>query len=136
MIKNIIFDIGDVLVKSDWKNFFKNKGFDVQTAERLAKASFFSPVWKELDRGTLSFDEIVDGFVKNDPDVEKQLRAAFSDLRGFIREFPYSHDWIFWLKEKGLGVYCLSNISLRLHQDTLAEICCLRQDMYRLCGRT
>lgn len=122
MIKNIIFDIGDVLVKSDWKNFFKNKGFDVQTAERLAKASFFSPVWKELDRGTLSFDEIVDGFVKNDPDVEKQLRAAFSDLRGFIREFPYSHDWIFWLKEKGLGVYCLSNISDRICTDCADEL--------------
>lgn len=64
MIKNIILDIGDVLVKSNYHEFFIGKGCDKKTAQRLEKATFFTPAWKELDRGVWVFERIVDEFVK------------------------------------------------------------------------
>ncbi|MGN0639209.1 MAG: hypothetical protein ACI4J0_12630 [Huintestinicola sp.] len=40
MIKNIILDIGDVLAKSNYHEFFLNKGYDEETVQRLEKATF------------------------------------------------------------------------------------------------
>lgn len=117
MIKNIILDIGDVLVRSNYHEFFIQKGYDEETAVQLERATFFTPVWKELDRGVLSFDEILDGFVRNAPWLEAPLRSAFDDMNGFIRVYPYAEDWLRSLKESGLRVFCLSNISDKICRD-------------------
>ncbi len=122
MIKNIILDIGDVLVKSNYHEFFLNKGFDEKTISRLENATFFSPVWKELDRGVWDFSQITDGFVKNDPELEEQLRTVFNDMSGFIKVFPYAVDWVRSLKESGLKVFCLSNISAKICDDCAEEL--------------
>lgn len=126
MIKNIILDIGDVLVKTNCFDFLKNKGFDKQAAARIARATYFSPVWKELDRGEWSFDEIVDGFVENDPEIEETLRHAFDDMKDFILAYPYAADWISELRKNGLRVYCLSNISDKICRDCAKELAFLK----------
>lgn len=122
MIKNIILDIGDVLAKSNYHEFFVNKGYDEETVMRLEKATFFSPIWKELDRGEWDFSQITDAFVKNDPELESQLRTVFNDMCGFIKIFPYAVDWVQSLKESGLKVFCLSNISGKICDDCAEEL--------------
>ena len=122
MIKNIILDIGDVLVKTNYNDFLKNKGYDEQTVARIARATYLSPVWKELDRGEWSFGEIVDGFVKNNPEIEKTLRHVFDDMKDFILAYPYAAHWVCGLREKGLKVYCLSNISDKICRDCAKEL--------------
>lgn len=44
MIKNIIFDIGNVLADFRWKEFLQNKGFDEKMVARIANASVLSPM--------------------------------------------------------------------------------------------
>lgn len=122
MIKNIILDIGDVLVKSNYRSFFIGKGYDEPTAERLEKATFFTPIWKELDRGEWEFSQIIDGFVKNAPELEQPLRSVFNDMSSFIKAFPYALDWINIMKESGLKVFCLSNISGKICEDCAGEL--------------
>ena len=121
MIKNIILDIGDVLVRSNYHEFFKSKGYDEETACRLEKATFFTPVWKELDRGVWSFAEIIEGFVKNAPELEAELRSVFCDMDSFIVIYPYAVEWIKEMKRSGLNVYCLSNISDKICRDCEKE---------------
>ncbi|MGN0425806.1 MAG: HAD family hydrolase [Acetatifactor sp.] len=127
MIKNIILDIGDVLVKSNYHDFFLSKGYDEATAKQLEKATFFTPAWKELDRGVWSFEEVVDAFVKNAPQLETQLRSVFENMNGFIKVFPYVDEWILNMKISDLKVYCLSNISEKLCQDCQNDIAFLEQ---------
>lgn len=122
MIKNIIFDIGDVLVKSNYHEFFLGKGYDEKTVAQLEKATFFSPAWKELDRGVWDFDEIIDAFVKNAPQLEKPLKTVFDDMNGFVKIYPYTIDWIRDLKSKGLKIYCLSNISDKICHDCAKDM--------------
>lgn len=111
MIKNIILDIGDVLVRSDYHRFFLNKGYDEAMAKRLEAATFFSPAWKELDRGVWSFEEIMNAFVSNDPEIECDIRSAFENASGFVTAFPYAESWIKELQAEEMKVYCLSNLS-------------------------
>ena len=111
MIRNVILDIGDVLVHSDFERFFKRQGYDDAMVHRLSKATFLSPAWRELDRGVWSMDEIMDAFIRNDPGIENALRSAFRNTEGFVRKYPYAESWIRSLKASGFKVYCLSNLS-------------------------
>lgn len=122
MIKNIILDIGDVLVASNYRAFFLDKGYDEETAERLEKATFFSTAWGELDRGVWNFEEITEAFVENAPELEAPLRSVFHDMNGFIRVYPYAEEWITDLKERGFRVYILSNISDKICHDCAKDL--------------
>lgn len=122
MIKNIILDIGDVLVKSDYSRFFAGKGCDEETIKRLEAATFFSPVWKELDRGEWDFSRIIEGFIENDHGLEEKFRTIFNDMSGFITAFLYAKEWISELKKSGLKVYRLSNISDKICRDCAKEL--------------
>ena len=111
MIRNIVFDIGNVLVDFDPKSFLIRKGFDETMAERILKASVKTPVWKEIDRGVWTQDELIEGFVRNDPEIESQIRRAFADYKDIVLPTDYAIPWIKELKAKGYGVYYLSNCS-------------------------
>ena len=39
MIRNIIFDIGNVLTDYRWEGFLVDKGFDAEMIQKIAKAS-------------------------------------------------------------------------------------------------
>ena len=122
MIRNVILDIGDVLVHSDFACFFKKQGYDDAMVHRLSKATFLSPVWRELDRGVWSMDEIMDTFVRNDPEIEDALRSVFRNTEGFVRKYPYAEAWIRSLKASGLMVYCLSNLSGLIYDGCVSEL--------------
>ena len=51
MIRNVIFDIGNVLTDFRWKGFLEDKGFDEEMVARIARASVLTPFWNEADRG-------------------------------------------------------------------------------------
>ena len=122
MIRNVILDIGDVLVHSDFACFFKKQGYDDAMVHRLSKATFLSPAWRELDRGIWSMDEIMDTFVRNDPEIEDALRSVFRNTEGFVRKYPYAEAWIRSLKASGLMVYCLSNLSGLIYDGCVSEL--------------
>ena len=109
MIKNIIFDIGDVLCDYRWRDFLRDKGIDGDLLERVAKATTKSAFWPELDRGVLSDEELLDGLVKNDPEIEKEIRLGFSNFRNICVMRDYAIPWVKELKARGYNVYYLSN---------------------------
>lgn len=111
-----------MLVRSNYRQFFADKGYNDEMIGRLEKATFFSLVWKELDRGVWNFSQVVDGFVENDPEIGEQLRSVFDDMGGFITAYPYAVSWIRELKESGLKVFCLSNISGKICDDCANEL--------------
>ena len=111
MIKNIIFDIGNVLTDFRWREFLQDKGFDEAMVNRIAKASVLNPDWAELDRGVWSEEEIMQAFVKADPEIEKELYEAFGNVTGMVTPRAYAIPWLQELKEKGYKVWYLSNFS-------------------------
>lgn len=111
MIKNIVFDIGNVLVDYRWRAFFKEFGYSEEINERLAKATTLSEAWNEYDRGVLTEEEIHQRFIDNDPELEPVIRKTLGCLTGLLKSYDYAVSWVKELKEKGYGVYYLSNFS-------------------------
>lgn len=117
MIRNIIFDIGNVLADFRWKEFLRDKGFDKEMVERIARASVLSPYWNEVDRGVLGREEIMEKFVSVDPGIEEELHIAYDNIKGLVTPRSYAVPWVRELKEKGYGVYYLSNFSEMAHRE-------------------
>lgn len=117
MIRNIIFDIGNVLTDYRWKEFLEDKGFDKDMVQRIAKASVQSPVWNEIDRGVWSMEELMQTFIRQDPEIEEELRRAYGNITGMVTKRAYAIPWIQELREKGYRVYYLSNFSEKAYED-------------------
>lgn len=111
MIKNIIFDIGNVLTDFRWEDFLRDKGFDEEMIKRLAEACVYSEVWKEYDRGIWTDEEILDGFAENDSEIAQEIHQAFGDFKDLVTPRAYAIPWVKELKEKGYKVWYLSNFS-------------------------
>lgn len=116
-IKNIIFDIGNVLTRFCWDEFYADFGYSEEMVERLGRATVKSPVWSEIDRGVWTNQQLLDSFIKNDPDIEKDLRRVFQNLHGIVRKVEYAVPWIQKLKAAGYHCYYLSNFSERARSE-------------------
>jgi putative hydrolase of the HAD superfamily len=118
MIKNIVFDIGNVLAAFRWRDYIKELGFTDEAewqpggkAWRLAAATTKNALWREVDRGVMPLDDIITAMIATDPEMEDAIRLFFADRRRLVMEYDYSAGWISELKSRGYKVYLLSNYS-------------------------
>ena len=101
MIKNIVFDVGQVLMSYTPENYLKNLGFSEKTVQTLRKAIFESTLWEAGDRGIISTEEIWEGFRKNVPGLKKEVQTVYDNLGDVVELMPYAEDWVKTLKEQG-----------------------------------
>lgn len=126
MIKNIIFDVGKVLVEWQPLVAMKKLGFDDETAKAVAAATTDSPEWDVSDRSVLSDEEILAMLIGNAPEYEKEIRTFWENISLPIYQYDYVREWIQGLKRKGYGVYILSNYGRWTYQNTTEALSFLK----------
>lgn len=109
MIKNIILDVGKVLVAWEPRFAMKRMGFDEKTIDIVAKATAESEAWNEMDRGAKSDEELLAGLVAKLPEYEREIKMFWEHVGDAIWQFDYTKAWIGRMKEQGYHVYILSN---------------------------
>lgn len=122
MIKNVVFDIGNVLAGFAWENFFKSFGYSEEVLKKLERATVKSSFWNEMDRGKMDTEEILDAFIENDPSIEPEIREVFRDISGMITRYDYAVNWIQEVKAKGCKVYIISNFARKAHEDCIGAL--------------
>ncbi|MBQ6438689.1 MAG: HAD-IA family hydrolase [Mogibacterium sp.] len=110
MIRNIVFDIGNVLIGFDAMDYLTSL-FGEEKAIRIAGAVFGSGYWEELDIARLSEEEILELFYSGAPDLREEIKEAFDRIGECVTKLDWPIPLIDSLKEKGYGVYFLSNMS-------------------------
>ena len=115
-VDTVIFDIGKVLVKYDWKKLLKELKYDEDTAQAVSEAVFLSEDWTESDRGVRTEEEILQSFITNNPSYEKEIRETFARMGETISVCSYTKDWLSYLKKRGYKLYFLSNFSEPLYK--------------------
>ena len=118
MIKNIILDVGRVLVAWQPEEAMRELGIAEAAVERLAKALFESGVWNEADRGVLSDDEFLELAIRQVPEYEAEVRLFWDNVDKAIWQLPYVKLWIKAMKKAGYGVYILSNYGSWTYEKT------------------
>ena len=115
MIKNIIFDMGKVLIEFDPEYYLdKEKVFDKNDRDLLLKDIFYSPYWLQMDEGSLDetemFEKIKDIIPERLHGVSEALLFHWHDP---LIPIEGMDDLVMTLKEKGYGIYLLSNASVQ-----------------------
>lgn len=110
MIKNIVFDIGDVLVKFMPEASVRYIGVDETEVNDVLAATIGSRWWAELDRGVMDEEEVIGKMIEESPKYKDAIRKFFDDGKEMLVEaFDYSEKWIESIKSRGYKVYLLSN---------------------------
>lgn len=109
MIKNVIFDIGNVLVYFAWKEAMYKLGFSNQCVDALDKGFINNEIWDELDRGVMNEAEVINLACTHNPQYAEEIKIFWNNVIMSIEPYDYSKPWIISLKEKGLNVYLLTN---------------------------
>ena len=115
MIKNIVFDMGGVLIH--FKPAALLAHFDISPADRdlMLKEAFGSVAWIQLDRGTISAGEALEAMQANLPErlhpVAEELVNGWWKLE--LRPMKGMEQLLGELKELGYGIYLLSNATVR-----------------------
>ncbi len=117
MITTIIFDIGNVLADFVWEEHYRSFGYEGEMLSRIANATVKSPMWNEYDRGAMSDEEILQGFIDNDPEIEDILRKVLEDVGTMVHRNDYAIPWIEELKSKGYRCLYLSNFSRKAEKE-------------------
>ena len=118
MIKNIVFDVGKVLVyyEPDW--LMDKLGYDEETKKRMKAAMFHSPTWDEGDRGVMSKEELLEAFIANDPELEDKMRYCYEHVDEVIEQMPHVMEWMGDLKGRGYELYVISNYGENTYEKT------------------
>lgn len=129
-IKNIIFDVGNVLMEYRWRDMLQDIGLSPEEALRVGREMFNDPdgLWHTFDLATMTEEEIVEAY-------ERKYPADAWAIRFFITHGEYMHvprpeiwERVHALKEAGYHIYILSNYPEKLFKKH-TEYCDFMQDL-------
>ncbi len=121
MIKNVILDVGMVLVDFCWADLLKKLGITGETFEAVADATVRTAEWNEYDRSAVLDEELLACFQAKAPKYAGEIQKFWDHMSGMITQYPYAKAWITALKESGCRVYILSNYARRTYELTKDE---------------
>lgn len=127
MIKTVIFDIGNVMVDFCFDEFIKKNGDPKEIRERIRRATLESGFWGELDKGILSYEEVLQKFIEKDPGLEAQIRAIFCDTSGIVLKRDYAIPLVKRLRCNGYQVLALSNFPEKVYQENREPLAFLQE---------
>ena len=122
MIKNVVFDVGKVLVyyEPDW--LMDKLGYDEETKTKMKAAMFCSATWEEGDRGVQTKQELLEAYIANAPELEAEIRECYEKVEGVIEVMPHVIEWLEDLKARGCKLYIISNYAENTFEKTVHKM--------------
>lgn len=114
MIKNVIFDIGNVLV-----NFYPIPYF-----QRLLPSSdmnvicplIFDAIWEQIDAGRLACEQAKQKHIQKHPQYAKEIEFVYAHWKEMMALKEDTYAYFKECKQRGFRVFLLSNIGAESHQ--------------------
>ncbi len=111
MIKNVVLDIGGVLVDYHTTDYFTNKGYSFETAQALKAVTMDSPYWEHNDIGIMPYSWILGKMKSLSPSLAPLIDESLSSQYDIVTHRQESKGWIESLRSMGYRILVLSNFS-------------------------
>ena len=115
-IKNIVFDVGMVLIDFCWRKPCEELGFSEELIDIFDKKMVQSEYWHNMDEGTMTEHEAIVKFKEAMPEYKKEIDMFWEKPEKFVEEYTFAAPLINELHEKGNYVYLLSNYPLGMYE--------------------
>lgn len=110
MIKNIIFDLGNVVLKLKWNKILDEFGKNSDEKDLLNKAIFNSKEWLDLDEGVISKEEGIKRMLTNLPsNLHESCINIMSTWTNALEINNEMLNFIEKMRNEGYKTYILSN---------------------------
>ncbi len=112
MIKNVIFDLGNVLIDFKPIKYIKSLGYDDEKALEIFNKTIKDSIWADMDRGIYRDKEsYVSAFKTKYPEIQDDIDKFLGGpwIENVIFPLKDNLKMIDLVKEKGLKYYILSN---------------------------
>lgn len=111
MVKNVIFDLGGVVVEWNPDRILEGYYADPEVRAHVKKLMFQHPDWLELDRGTMHETQMLKRATERTGRDAGELNGLFQAVRESLHTKPDTVALLEKLHARGVPLYCLSNIS-------------------------
>lgn len=116
MIKNVIFDLGGVVLGRDFKRLGEVLG---DTFAFISADEAFPEYWSEFDRGTYTREEVTKMLAEDYNLTLEDAHSQVQQLLELLQPIPETEALIRSLKAEGIGCYVLSNMSKEFYAELL-----------------
>lgn len=112
MIKNLIFDVGNVLFHYRWLEALVDTGMTREQAAAAGPKIFDeTPLWREFDAGNIDLPGIIEGYGELFPEFKDNIAEFITRAERMPIDRPEVWEKMKRLKDKGYRIYLLSNYS-------------------------
>ena len=118
MIRNIIFDLGNVLISFRPDEYLKNNNYPEEKRDIILKDIFMSPEWLLLDNGTIDIKEAIERIEKKSILKRADIVSVFNKRTEIMFPLDDNVKMLPALRKEGFKLYYLSNFPV----DTFFEI--------------
>ena len=129
MIRNMVFDIGNVLMDFRWKEYMRSLfGEDETLIQTINQGIWHNGCWAAMDKGEMDGAATLRSAVAFAPQYEKEIKLTLDKVAFAFHKCEYAIPWVQELKRMGLNVYYLSNysaFSIAANPDVLDFIPCM-----------
>ncbi len=113
MYKNLIFDLGGVVVNYSPKDYLAETFFYERVEKKLYNMVFASEEWRQLDLGNMTFLQANEIFMKRaeSENLAFEMRALLDNWTDMLTTRQATVNLMRIFKKQGYNLYYLSNIS-------------------------
>jgi putative hydrolase of the HAD superfamily len=115
-VRNVVFDVGGVLLEWDPPAFIAQLHPDAATAALIRQQIFEHPDWHEFDRGAIDIDQAIDVFGKRAGLTPDQMRELLRTANDSLRPIPGTMQLLDDLAAAHVPLYLLSNMPVSTYQ--------------------
>lgn len=109
MIKNVVFDVGRVLLRYCPIKYMEDLGYSHEEIEDLIELVFSSETWLELDRGSLTQREAIEYFISKRPHLKDKIEYVMENWKDHLTAIEDNTSILMDLKGRGYNLYIISN---------------------------
>lgn len=104
MIKNVIFDLGDVLINNNPIEYIKSLGYSQEKTQELYQALATDTLWHDKDIGIYeSYIDCIPIFQMHHPNLQKEIADFFQDSWMERVYTPIEENMVLYKKAQELG---------------------------------
>lgn len=112
-MKNIIFDIGGVLLEYNPKTYLDKINIEESKRKELNDIIFHNKKWRDCLNGFVSNSELIEYLMEGHPKYKSEINKILSksNLKYMLPPKTEMIEYYNLLKQKGYGIYLCSNIT-------------------------
>ena len=112
MIRNLVFDVGGVLLEYRWQDMFRQQGLSEEEIGKLEQVLFRDEIWAwKLDTGAITVAQAIVEFREKGVPHPEEVTWFLEHIEEMSVPRPEIWQQVVDLKEKGYRIYLLSNYS-------------------------